>query len=309
MPDSTVLGLDIGGSKTHGVRADGGVVTGQALAGSANLCSVGTDEAARHLDVILDELGTTGVRAVCAGAAGAESPRNRDRLQRLLARRLPEAVISTVHDTRLILAAAELDEGVVLVSGTGSVAWGRRADGADARAGGWGYLLGDEGSGYWIATQAVRHALSLADEGGTPDRLARELAAACGVAGSRELLDQVYARPERQHWADHAHLVFRLAGQGDPPSRRLVTNAADSLAGLAGTVCRQLDLAGPVVLAGGIATNHARLRDAVTSSLAPRGIRDVRVLDADPALGAVRLAEQLTTRTGEPAETPPRGER
>ena len=65
-----------------------------------------------------------------------------------------------VHDTQLILAAADVQDGIALISGTGSVAWGRTPDGRTARAGGWGYLLGDEGSGYWVGRQAVRHALS-----------------------------------------------------------------------------------------------------------------------------------------------------
>ena len=67
-----------------------------------------------------------------------------------------------------------------------------------ARAGGWGYLLGDEGSGYCIAREAVRHALRLADEGQPPDRLSQRLTAACNVKRAGQLIDHFYANPERR---------------------------------------------------------------------------------------------------------------
>ena len=95
--------------------------------------------------------------------------------------RLPGAAVQVVHDTELILATAELTTGIALIAGTGSVAWGRDASGAVARAGGWGYLLGDEGSGYGIAREVVRHALRLADEGQPPDQLSEQLITACNL--------------------------------------------------------------------------------------------------------------------------------
>lgn len=295
MGAGAVLGLDIGGSKTHGVRRDSGGGTVQALGGSANIRSVDPQEAAAQLDLILEELGTVDVRAVCAGAAGGDSPATLARIRELLAARLPSVPITVVHDTRLILAAAGLDEGVAVISGTGSVSWARRADGEQARAGGWGYLLGDEGSGYRVAIRAVRHALTLADRGEPADQLARALTRECGLQDPGDLLDHVYARPQRRYWADRAGTVFRLAERGDPPSRAIVAEAARALSDLATTVAARLDTAGPVVLAGGLATNQPQLCDDVRSLLRSRGLHDVRVLDTDPVHGAVLLAEQLRT--------------
>src|SRR5437879_7072469 len=103
--------------------------------------------------------------ACCAGSAGAEVPAGRERLENLLASILPGCKVTVVHDARLVLAAAGLDSGVALIAGTGSVAFGRDPGGREARAGGWGWLLGDEGSGAWIVREAAREVLRRADAG------------------------------------------------------------------------------------------------------------------------------------------------
>lgn len=128
----TVIGFDIGGSKTRAVLADGDTVLAKALGGGANIASVGLAEAIRQPDIVLAALPAVGVTAVCAGAAGADSPQTIEVLRQLLADRLPGVTVLVVHDARLLLAAAGLDTGVAVISGTGSVAWGIRADGTDA---------------------------------------------------------------------------------------------------------------------------------------------------------------------------------
>jgi N-acetylglucosamine kinase-like BadF-type ATPase len=291
---SAVIGLDIGGSKTHGVRLADGQVVAEALAGSANLASVGAAEAGRQLDTLLDRLGRDGVTAVCAGAAGADTAEGADRLGELLATKVPGARLNIVHDTALVLAAAGVDEGVAVISGTGSVAWGRRQDGTQLRAGGWGYLLVDEGSGYWVGREAVRHALGRLDRGEPADRLTQQLAADCGVQRPEQLLDHFYAHPERRYWAGRARVVFERAGDGDAAASRIVAAAADALATLALHVAARLGLPGPVVLAGGLAVHQPMLQAEVRSRLAERGITDLRVLLREPVHGAVRLATALT---------------
>lgn len=288
---ATVLGLDIGGSKTHGLL-DSPAGICEALAGSANLASVGAIEAGRQLDAVLDRLDARDVTAVCAGAAGVDTPDGAARLRDLLAQRLPDAAIRVVHDSELILAAAGLDAGIAVIAGTGSVAWGRRDDGTTARAGGWGYLLGDEGSGYWVAREAVRHALRGVDRC-KPNRLGQQLAADCGLQHPDQLLDHFYAQPNRRYWAGRAHVVFELAAASDEHARSIVAAAADALADLARNVARRLDWTGPVVLAGGLAVHQPTLQAAVRTRLATDGHTDVRVLDVDPVRGAVALAHQL----------------
>jgi len=202
------------------------------------------------------------------------------------------AVVQIVHDARLILAAADLDAGIAVIAGTGSAGWGRTLDGREARAGGFGYLIGDEGSGYWTAREAVRHVLHRADTGAAPDPLGAALLAACGVAAPVNLFDLFYARPERAFWAGHAGVVARLAAS-DPVAAEILGRAADALASLAATVGARLDSTGPVVLGGGFAVHEPALRTAVAARLVAAGLPDVRVIPRDPVEGAVRLARRL----------------
>ena len=270
-----IVGLDIGGSKTHAVSRHRTAVV-DVFAGSANLSSVGEAEAGRQLDAILVQLAECGaITAVCAGAAGVDTPEAEERLRQLIASRLPGAAVKVVHDTELILATAELTTGIALIAGTGSVAWGRDASGRVARAGGWGYLLGDEGSGYSIAREAVRHALRLADEGQPPDQLSRQLTAACNLQRAAQLIDHFYANQERRYWAGHAadlgslvRTVNAALGQPTPPL--------------------------PVVLGGGLLVHQPQLLDAVRQALVGEGLTDLRPLDRDPAYGALFLAQQLS---------------
>jgi N-acetylglucosamine kinase-like BadF-type ATPase len=293
-----IVGIDIGGSKTHAVsRHPSGTV--EVFAGSANLASVGEVEAGRQLDAIFAQLAERGpIGAVCAGAAGVDTPEAEGRLRQLIAARLPGSEVQVVHDTELVLATAELTTGIALIAGTGSVAWGRDPSGRMARAGGWGYLLGDEGSGYGIAREAVRHSLRLADEGQAPDLLSQRLTAACNVQRAGQLIDHFYANPERRYWAGHARLVFELAAVRDSAAQRIVDGAATDL----GNLVRMVHVAVgqptpplPVVLGGGILVHQPQLREAVCQVLAGEGLTDLRPLDRDPAYGALFLAQQITT--------------
>ena len=307
-----VLGLDVGGSKTHAVLSDGATVLGEVLVGSANPSSAGLEEASRQLAQLFGKLGAAELSAVCAGVAGADSPAARERFGALLAGHAQGARVRVVHDAELLLAAAGLATGIALISGTGSAAWGRAPAGATARAGGWGYLLGDEGSGYGVACQALRHALGRADRGEGPDALTLRLLAECRrhepPQGSRReppepaprdpagLLDLFYRHQDRGFWAARAGLVFELAADGDAASAGIVAEAADALARLALTVGYRLGIAGPVVLAGGQGVNQPLLQSAVRERLAARGMPELRILDGDPVHGAVRLAQELRDR-------------
>jgi glucosamine kinase len=287
-----VVGLDVGGSKTRAVLADAGGVLAETVVGSANVASVGAGEATRQLSAALERLGGTDIRRVCAGAAGADSPDQREQLAAVIAGLLPKARVTVVHDAQLLLAAAGLDTGIALISGTGSVAWGVDPAGRTWRAGGWGYLLGDEGSGYGVARSAVRHVLARLDRDEAPDRLTAALVARCGLAGPEALQERFYANPERRYWARQAGVVFELAAAGDPAGRRIVDEAADALSALVRTVAGVLGSTGPLVCAGGLITHQPLLLARLRHDLAGAGITDIRLLDRDPVHGAVHLARE-----------------
>jgi glucosamine kinase len=289
------LGLDIGGSKTHSLLVADGEVLADLVLPSANVSSVGLDAAGAVLDELRRAL-PVGVRvgAVCAGAAGADSEAGRARLTELLLSRFPDAAVVVVHDTRIILAAAGLDSGAVVIAGTGSAAWAVHSDGHEARAGGWGYLLGDEGSGYALAREAVRQALAEHDHGVAPSLLTSRLLAATGCRSAPDLLDRFYQQSERRYWAGQAAVVLAAAAEGDPAAEEAVARAAVALAELALLVTARVGSPGPVVLGGGLAVNQPAFAARVRRLLADRGLTDLRVLDRSPAWGAVHLADRLT---------------
>jgi N-acetylglucosamine kinase-like BadF-type ATPase len=212
-------------------------------------------------------------------------PAGRERLEHLLADLLPGCRIIVVHDARLVLAAGGFDSGIALVSGTGSVAHGRDPEGREARAGGWGWLIGDDGSAAWLAREAAREVLRRSDAGKPIGRLGDAMLGATKSIDTTGLIGNLHGLNEPREWAELAGLVFEVAID-DPGAAMLVERAADSLAALVELVRERLSLDGPVVLGGGQLLNQPRLEAEVRRRLGA-AIR----LEEPPVAGAVRLAE------------------
>ena len=289
-----VIGLDIGGTKTRGVRFEDGRAVADESVGSSNVQNVSREEAALHLAELFARIGGGTVAQVYAGAGGIDTDADAAALTALIAPHVPGARITVVHDSRLLLAAGGASTGVAVIGGTGSAAWGRNSRGEEARAGGWGYLLGDEGSGYWLGREAVRHSLRRMNQGLAPDELTTALLASCGVADPNKLI-ALFHSPDtgRRYWAERARLVVDAAAAGHTASRELVDQAGRDLAALALQTVRQLGIDGPVILGSGLGMNVPRLQESFRSTLAAAGITDVRVLEQDPVFGVLQLvAEQ-----------------
>ena len=289
-----LVGLDIGGSHTRGVLFRGDSPVREARSGSANVQNVSRERAAQSLREIFARLEPPPGTTVLAGAGGVDTPHDAAALTQLI-RSVAEAAagVIAVHDTRLILAAGGHNEGIAAIAGTGSVAWGVNASGHGTRAGGWGYLLGDEGSGYWLGREAVRHVLRDAQHRGasdeTPaedDRFARAVLGHAGVDTPTELIAAFHDRPDRTHWAGLARTVIELAPHDDA-ARELVSAAAAHLAELIITVARNLGEPLPVVMGGGLATTSVGVE--LRERLGDHGLR-VTLLDREPVLGAPLLA-------------------
>lgn len=290
----TVIGLDIGGTKTRGVRFENGTPVRDENAGSSNVQNVSREQAAANLAELFGKIGGGHVDQVYAGAGGIDTDQDAQALADLIAPHAPGARITVVHDSRLLLAAGGASTGVAVIAGTGSAAWGRNDAGEEARAGGWGYLLGDEGSGYWLGREAVRHSLRRMNQGLEPDRLSRALLESVGVDEPGKLI-ALFHSPDtgRRYWAQQARLVVEAADAGDEISMALVEQAGRDLADLAEQAIRQLGLDGPVILGSGLGMNVPRLQEAFKAKLAEGGITDVRILQQDPVFGVPRLvAEQ-----------------
>ena len=193
------------------------------------------------------------------------------------------------------MAGAGAEPGLVLIAGTGSIAYGRNREARAARAGGWGYVLGDEGSGYWIGRRALGAVVRQSDQRGRPTLLTGRLLQHFGIGTPQDLVRVVYYRNLRPSAiAALATHVSQAAQDGDEVAQEILAEGAEELLGAARSVITRLRLdTAPFVcvFAGGIfqavpwLADELRVRLLDTSPLCR-----VTRLTAEPALGAVRLA-------------------
>ncbi|OLC27978.1 MAG: hypothetical protein AUG06_03250 [Actinobacteria bacterium 13_1_20CM_2_65_11] len=283
------LGLDIGGSSSRARCVEDGRIVAEAQGPGANVAALRPRTVEGRIGALLAGMGAISADACCAGSAGAEVPVGRARLERLLTAVLPGCKVTVVHDARLVLAAAGIDYGIALISGTGSVAYGRDRDGREARAGGWGWLVGDDGSGAWLTREASREVLRRSDAGEQLGKLGEAMLGVTRARHATDLMGRLHRLNEPGEWAALAGVVFESAGE-DPGAASLVERAAFALADLVESVRKRLSIDGPVVLAGGQLLNQPRLETAVRRLLGA-AIR----LEEPPVAGAVRLAELSLT--------------
>lgn len=299
----THLGIDIGGTKTHAALATAEEPTRPALsakAGSANVQNVSREAAAAAIDEIAASLDAqdpqwrTGLERVAVGAGGVDTEQDAANLRDLLAERLrlEASLIDVVHDTRLIIAAAGHLTGISLILGTGSVAWGQNDDGRSARAGGWGYLLGDEGSAYWFGREAVREVLAAGERGEEEDPLIAEVLSAAGVSRPEELIAAFYENPSRTHWAGLARCVFEAERRESALAEGIIAEGLELMTDMVSAVADRLAIEGPVVCGGGLIQNQPGLAARLRESLEADGITPMEVLDVEPVVGALFLAAQ-----------------
>lgn len=288
----SIVGLDIGGTKTRGIRVEDGVVTRDETSGSANLQNVTKSEAVNSLRNLFSIIGDSHVSHVYVGAGGIDTSHDEAALTALIEPFVPHARITVVHDTRLLLAAGYTGTGVAVIAGTGSAAWGKSDSGDEARFGGWGYLLGDEGSGYWLGKEAVRHSLERMNQRLPVDFLTEALLESCGLRDPNMLIAHFHSSARgRRFWAQQARVVVEAATAGHSKSKALLDQAGSDLAKLAVQALRQLGIEGPVILGGGLGMNVPDIQNAFRKYLLAAGVNDVRVLDQEPVFGVLQLIE------------------
>lgn len=322
-----VVGIDAGGTTTRcwAVTASSRLI-GSSQGGPGNLYSVGLNTLTqRVVDLVRSALPGPYARqraqALCLGASGVgrsdEVAAVRDALQ---SARLAQQVL-VVNDGQIALAAGTLGQpGVALIAGTGSLALGQAADGKQARAGGWGYLLGDEGSGYAIGRDALTAVLRAHDGRQSSTSLSIPLQRALGLQKPEDVIKFTYARPFRKEQiAALAPLVAEVAATGDTTATGILTKAGTDLALMAAAVHRRLDLSAsaPIVRVGGLFRLGPLLLDPFISALQElRPGTHSAALPWEPVLGAVYLAlrsmgvsltvvqaEQLTEEEAQAAAT------
>jgi N-acetylmuramic acid 6-phosphate etherase len=301
-----VLGIDGGGSHTVALLADGHRRLGRGEAGPSNIQSVGAGRALAALDAAIDAAFRDAGRprrqvgAICLGLAGADRAAERVLVKEWVQRRHVAEWAEVTSDGALLLAAGTPDGwGVGVVAGTGSIAVARAPAGRLARSGGWGSVLGDEGSGYAVAVAGLRAAVRAADGRGPATPLLNHLLDAMRIASASEFIAAIHAGGwDRARLAGLAAVVLSLAEDGDAVAVAILHDNAAALAETANAAAHNAGLAPsgwPLALAGGLLLNSACYRTGLVTAMHGRGCQpSVTTLVPEPAEGAVRLARTRT---------------
>jgi N-acetylglucosamine kinase-like BadF-type ATPase len=198
---------------------------------------------------------------------------------------------TVLNDAELLLPAAGLDDGIGVVLGTGSIAAGRLPDGTSVTAGGWGWLLGDEGSAPVIVRAALRAVLARHESGLPVDRLGELLLRRFAVATPPDLVAAAHRATGPRDWGVHADAVFEAAEAGSDDALAVLDQVAADVAVL---VERLVGRGVPVcelVLAGGVARHQSGLVARIGRRVRERHPgAGMRVLTEPPVHGAVVLA-------------------
>ena len=241
------LGIDGGQSSTTLLIADeSGRVIGSSKCGPCN--HVTSEEAPAKFGRVIsgglqDALNSahlsteTVFESVCAGLSGGNQNKSE-----LLSALIPARQYQILPDFEIALAGATAGEpGIMVIAGTGSVAFGRNSSGATARAGGWGYIYGDEGAAFDIAREGLRAALRLEEGWGAPTAIREAFLDRSGAASANELLHLFYT-PDwpRARVAEFAILIDSIASTGDLVARAILESEAQTLASLSGAVRGQI---------------------------------------------------------------------
>jgi N-acetylglucosamine kinase len=301
------LGVDGGASKTAALVTDeSGKSLGTGLAGPSNHLRVGIETAARNIEravnkalVAADVASREIVWAYC-GIAGADHPAHRQEIVDSLQIFFPRGNFTVDNDARIALTGAiGFGAGIVVIAGTGSVAFGRNDAGEEARAGGWGPIIGDEGSGYFIARTGLS-AILRAFDGRSKPTLMTEMLRNEYHLEPRDLPRAIYAQTTHvDDVARFAKLVFDAADAGDAVARSILDLAAQQLATCVLAVARRLKIdagAFPVAYVGGVFNAGEALlgpmREAITAEAAKATLQPpLRTPVEGAAQMAIRAAE------------------
>ena len=296
------IGIDGGGTKSRILAAD---QTGQPIdllfGKSTNLASNTEEFVRRSLNGLFTALLTKNNLApamclgLCIGSAGLDFPENCELMENIIRETGFICPVLAVNDSLPVLVTATGGKpGVVLISGTGSIAYGIDSKGNRTRVGGWGHIFDDEGSGYWIGKEALRHAFFAYDKRGEKTVLEDYLVKHFGVNDLIECMDKIYGdnAVSKAEIAELAFYVKEGAQCGDRVCQQILINAAKGLFLLADTALKNIDKEKPnVTVSGGCIMSNDILFDELKKQVNEAyPCIQVSRIEKEPVYGAVYLA-------------------
>lgn len=293
-----LIGADVGGTKTAVAVSDGDKIIGRAEgAGGAVRPGRALASAGIIAEIVREALASSGRLVgdtLLVGAAGAGREQEREELRKALRTENLATRVAVVTDIEIALEAAFADgPGIVVSAGTGSVAVGRDREGQQHRIGGYGWQMGDEGSGYAIGRAALG-AVSRAVDGRSPrTALSDRVLNATRSADFDELVRWAAGASPAEVAAIAPH-VLEIAEKGDTLARGIADYAARELSQLAICLLPKMDLDGKVGVAitGGLLSVDGPLRRSVLAILAEEEELTPIEKPVEAVLGALRMAEK-----------------
>jgi glucosamine kinase len=288
------LGIDAGGTKTDCAVSNGAELLGQATGASCKLARVGKERGRENLQAVIRQaceaagIPAQSVQHVCIGMAGASLAEAVHWAQQTIRELMPEATIYVAGDHVIAHRAAfGTSPGVLVISGTGSISFGRNQGGETARAGGWAF---------WVGREAVTEALHAFDFGRSNGLLTT--IADCWKVAPEEVIRLANASEPR--FPELAGPVINAADHGDASAKAITERAGQALAGLASAVINRLWPDGgvvPVALAGGVLQGSPLVRQAFKDAMkVEQPLAAVSFAYVRPVLGALEIAAQRGVR-------------
>jgi N-acetylmuramic acid 6-phosphate etherase len=291
------IGVDGGGTRATAALADADGAVFYREVGPAGIVRTDNPAAAAAVvaqlaRVLLAKVGAARAETLCCGLAGAGRTAERDAVLAHLQATGVAARVVVIGDAEAAMADAfDGEAGVLVIAGTGSIAWASTHEGDAVRVGGWGQLLGDEGSGFAIGLAGLRAVVRAADGRDPPTLLHVELLAAAQIPDVEDLVRFAWQAPKAAI-AALAPVVIRCAAERDAAAAAIRDSAVHELALLGATAAARARIAQPrLALAGGLIAPDGALRDAVAAALRRR-LPGSTIIDApvDAARGAIRFS-------------------
>ena len=298
---SIYLGIDGGGSKTACVIGDENSVLGKGTSAGSNVVRVGERKARASLGTAIRQacaaagIAPAQIERTCVGIAGGARSEIAETVRRLLSE-FVSGEVEVVGDMVIAMEAAFASRpGVIVIAGTGSIAYGRNAKGETARAGGWGFAISDEGSGHWIGRSAVAASMRAYDESETANVLLTSIMKFWNAPTREQLVLTANGSPSPD-FAALLPTVLSASDAGDATAGSVLTQAGVELATLAKIVISRMfakDETVPVAVSGGVFCNCDLVRRVFYDRLRaayPHISPNPNLVDS--AMGALDLARR-----------------
>lgn len=310
MGKQTVIGIDGGGTRLRAaIATDDGILLGRGEAGTGNYHDVGANVVRDNIGLAVSQAWRAAEQpprradAVFLGLGSIVTPEDRSVIRGIVRELgvVSDERIGVDHDLRVALAGGLAGQpGIVLIAGTGSSCYGRNEQGQNWQAGGWGPILDDPGSSYWLGRQAMIAAIRDYDGRGSKTRLHQSVVEALGIDSVQEIMRRVELEGmARSEIAALAPLVTTAAAAGDEVARSLIEHGVDQLGIMVATVAERVSFIAksptiPVVITGGLTSAGSVFLSPLQRAIQRRApatcIVDARM---SPVLGGVLLALEL----------------